>query len=128
MNNWNEKKARLDAKEAFRAELAKPESQGPDGLRERCIKYPSFARKIFAKLGGFYLVEDRPVGDNTPAIPLDTEFRVFPADRPSRDKMVVLVLNPGGPITTETDIEQIWQCTYFPYEDTLADQSGNQTG
>ena len=116
MNKWTDHEARKRAKEAFRAELAKPESQGPDGLRERCLKYPAFARQTFARLGEFYLEEDRPADDSTPAIPLDTEFRVFPPDEEARNKMVVLVLNPGGPVTDETDIEQIWQCTYFPYK------------
>lgn len=116
MKSWSDRKARQEAKRAFWSKLNEP---GNETLRQRCLKHPAFARAQFAQCGEFYLEEQgrsREHAELDP-IPLDVEFRVFEEDVASREKMVVLVLRKDLTETNEPgDPEQIWQCTWWPYE------------
>lgn len=130
MNAWNKDntntaavEARQKAVLAFCAEMHK--YQPGEGPRGQCTSDPAYARRLFAKLGNFYLegeeIEGQPPRD--PANPVaeiakDCEFRVFEKeDTAAMDKFVLLTLpsTPPDQALPVIDPTEVWTCTWQPY-------------
>jgi hypothetical protein len=119
MNSWNTEKANIPARRKatwlFCQYLDDPKN---DGERQNCKKDSDTARKLFARLGEFYLEEDGAPAGFDP-IPLTTKFYVFDDDpHDKRDTMVTIVLPNRGalPIEAEFEATRAYRCTYEPYK------------
>ncbi len=91
--------------------------------RERCKDDPDEARKLFARLGEFYLEEDLPpdAPPDMKPIPKTTRFWVYDEDpKEKRDGLVMIVLPNRGelPLGNEFEPTRYYRCTYDPYAST----------
>lgn len=117
MYDWDEDvDARRLATVAFCRYLDDPAHAGE---RDACKNNSDIAKKLFAKLGSFY-VEGDPVqpGDEGKApIPKKTAFYVLEDDeRLPRDSMVTLVLpSRQTPLDPNLTAESVYRCTWNPW-------------
>ncbi len=125
MNSWSTKNsdipARVKATWKFCEYLDDPKH---DDERQLCKCDSDEAKKLFAKLGEFYLEKDLPpdASPDMKPIPTTTEFRVYDDDpHKDRDSLVTIVLPNCGHLPTGNEFEarNYYRCTYEPYVSVL---------
>lgn len=115
MRSWTDIEGRRGATIAFCEFMEDPNNAE---IRERCCRYGHYARRLFAKIGQYYLEEDLPPGQSPPEpelkpIPAGVEFHVFNFEDAAKDDHVVLLLPERG--TPTPDPVEVWRCSWMPW-------------
>lgn len=119
MNTWsvNETEPR---KKAIRKFCEYLDDINHSDERELCKRNSTDARKLFARLGEFYLEENHNAPPGFDPIPTRTVFHVYD-DTPWKirdEDRVTIVLPNQGQLKPEPEFAPMdhWRCTYPPYD------------